>query len=80
MRLLEQDSTLSLPTALLADQREHHHRIPLEGDNILIHTTDPRLVSPDIPEIRVNSLINGSQAYKPLLNDGSHSLLPFSTK
>lgn len=49
-------------------------------ENVLVHTTDPRLISPDIPEIRVNSLINGSQAYEPLLDNGSHSLLPFSTK
>ena len=80
MRLLEQDSTLSLATALLADKRTPHNRIPHVDKNVLVHTTNPRLISPDIPKIRVNSLISGSQAYEPLLDNGSRSLLPFSMK
>ena len=63
LRVLEQDFTLSLPTALLADHRPPHNFIPRSDENILVHTTDPILVSPDISGIRVNSLLDGSQAY-----------------
>ena len=68
---MEQDSTLSLPTTLLADHRMPHNSIPRPDENILVHTTDPRLVSPYIPGIRVNSLLDGSPAYEPLLKYGS---------
>ena len=47
VRLLEQDSTQSLPTALLADHRQPHNRVPQIDENILVHTTDPRLVMPE---------------------------------
>ena len=80
VRLLEQDSTLSLPAALLANRRPPHNLIPQADDSTLVHTTDPRFMSPDFPEIRVNSLLNGSQVYDPLMTNGSHSLLPFSMK
>ena len=78
LRVLEQDSTLSLPTALLADHRQPHNCVPKPEENMLVHTTDLRLVTPDIPAIRINSLLDGSFAYKPLLKHGSHSVLPIS--
>ena len=78
LRVLEQDSTISLPTALLADHRQPHNCIPKPEENILIHTSNPRLVTPDITAIGINSLLDGSFAYKPLLKHGSHSVLPFS--
>ena len=78
LRVLEQDSTINLPTALLADHKQPHKCVPKPEENILVHTTDLRLVTPDIPAIRVNSLLDGSCVYKSLLKNGSHSVLPFS--
>ena len=41
VRLLEQDSTLTLPTALLADQRAPHNMITPADENMLVQATDP---------------------------------------
>ena len=68
LRVLEQDSTISLPTALLADHRQPHNCIPKPEENILVHTTDPRLVTPDIPAIRVNSLLDAALPINPCWN------------
>ena len=78
LRILEQDSVITLPTSLLADHKQPHNHIPRPEENMLTHTTDLRLVTSDIPAIRINSLLDGSYAYKPLLEHGSHSMLPFS--
>ena len=78
LRILEQESVIDLPTSLLADCKQPHNCIPRPEENMLKHTTDPRLVTLDIPAIRINSLLDGSYAYKPLLEHRSNSVLPFS--
>ena len=78
LRVLEQDSTINLPTALLADHKQPHKCVTKPEENILVPTTELRLVTPDILAIRVNSLLDGSCVYKSLLKNGSHSVLPFS--